>query len=818
MGKWNTIVRAGGSLLGKTIEKASPRLASRFGSGLAVTDKKLVRYIAKSGEAKRFTVVQHASSASERKAVSGVLKDGNAVRSAGKGKQATLVYDELSGRTMSLRDAAREVRPYYARVRGQEYINKAAGVRLRNGEVRYTNSISPAYGLEGRVFDSASKSWVSSRNAYYHALGMDLKTYTGIRNSLTQVFGGRLGTFLANMYSRMFSVLSRSSAKVGTRTAERASSTAGEAAGEGAEKAARRGFFTRMRDSFRSRMSARQEAKAASAAEAEESRAAREINGYEKEIARYSNSSKAVPRVGENKYMSPSKGKEVSAKEALEEVRKISADKLNQARMRYVNTYNGKGRFLSPGTKKADKIFQTPVGRQAQKQGKVFWDAEKKEFVSAKEACSRLESASKKTFSEAQGAKAGEKAVENVSEKAKTAKDLATEEGKRFSVTPEMYDKIAKSPERLTRLRSIQAKGNAFDAEKKTVEEMRNAANSMTCKTAQDSAEKAKLIAQAAEMDAKIEEKMIANDAALSDLLKETNKSALRKAGQEILRHPKIYGWGGLGLYLYGHKMVTGQGPLGWASDLLSDRDSDGTSKGLAKTIVDDALGDGTTDKVKETAQTMTDKSAPVVVHGVRKVINGVEYVFSQAQGVWEGGKKIAEGGSLEAQRLYDTYVRNGGSSDGQGQSIATVDGNGMPTQTNPNAALQYDSGTNSWVYRDNGQYGDITDQNSMLQRPGTAGQVAMNAVNKATDYVTGKNLTGLDIAKLITTGYMTFIARQPIIKAAGIALGAVISHDINNRQQQQQQSQQQQQQTAQQVYNQYQQQADEAATVHRSL
>lgn len=461
--------------------------------------------------------------------------------------------------------------------------------------------------------------------------------------------------------------------------------------------------------------------------------------------------------------------------------------------------------------------FSSKAAQTARERGKTIFDTETKRFITPKQAAKQVW-ADERVAMQSASRTGGPKTAKEIAEVARKAATT----NKHYPVSEEMYDHM--KPYQQERLRAIQLKEEGFAERRKAIEEMRRAANSIPSKTAQDAAERSRLLSDAAKEQSQLTEDIAKNQLEFANLVREADKSIFRKTGEFALQHPKLTGWGSLGAgYLVYHN-ITGKGAFGIANDVLGDkvpkrdkdgnivRDKDGNIEyvktGLVPTVVDVAFGQGTSDK---TADFIQNQVAPPLVRGTHYVVNGVDYVFDQAGNVWNGIKMIAAAGSKNASEIAD-YIRNNVHDINGGQRSS------VPQYT-------WDSQTNGWVDNGTGYYHDPSAQsypqyNGGVQSnqsfgQGLGGQM-MNTLNSASNYVTGQNVSKIDLGKLIAASLLTFGRFGLIGKIGGLALGGMTAHDINTRGEQQQMTQQQQQQYASQLYNQ--QSKQEAEAVHRGL
>lgn len=858
------LLKLGSKALGKGLEKVSPKLASRIGgSGLKVDNKLLAKYIEKSGQSGRFTIVSEASSKGERNIIGKTFKGESAVTRPKAGERVhTVLKDNITGERISLRQAASRVHGNYVQRHTAEMAESVAKRTGYKATVRMEPVKGGMFVPRSVVYNNVRRGYVPLRSEFNSTLPP--RTFAALQQSLKANFGDRLGGFLANFYDRLFGMLGRNYKYAGAEA--RAAGTTVEGT---AEAAAKKNIWSRGWDAVQTRFNKAKESfigwrtknveagmssgakgkvpknwqevsdmanskvkgwvsgaedinnKSAKAVR-QEIADAKKYEAAEAEIAKYKTSASGLLK-GDKKYTYISAkegGKTIDSNEALKEIKEISKERLASTRASYVMDRMEKGFAQGRFEKNVADKFPSTIAESARNKGKVFYDTVTKQYVTAKQASKVVYEEELKSL-----AKTAEKAA---GAKPKTAKELADEmknkilSNKNYPVTEGMYNKMNQSQR--ARLMAIQGKEEAFEARRKAIDEMRKSADKIPSGKASEIEARTRLLGDIADKETKLNEDIAKNQQAFAELVKEADKSPVRKLGQEILKHPKIYGWGSLigGSLLY--KQVTGRGTFGQISDLVSDKDKDGNSKGVLPSATDGVFGGGTTEKMVNKVQEMYRDAKPKAISAGSYVVDGVKYVVDEARNVWQNGKEIAAAGTDEAAYWYDRFrnVTEPGQSQSVGQSQGGYGGNSQ--QPNPNSNYQY-SDYNGWVERQPGQWGDPSDSNSYVQARGTGQAQMVNAINKATDYVEGQNLNKFDIAKSILSAYMTFMTRSPWAKAAGVALGIGTAHDINTRNQQQQAQQQQaqqqqvQQQSASQSYNrQYQQQQDNEQYVHMSM
>lgn len=469
-----------------------------------------------------------------------------------------------------------------------------------------------------------------------------------------------------------------------------------------------------------------------------------------------------------------------------------------------------------------ENALDSSFAKSAKERGKTIYDTVSKRFITPKQAAKQVYA--KEAAERATAEAAAEKAVEKTAVKPKTAEEIAAEvrraatTNKNYPVSERLFDKMNAGQQ--SRLRAIQGREAGFEEQRKAIDEMRKAANGIKSERPQDIAERTRLLSDAAEKEAKLSEAVTSNKMEFANLVKEADKSTIYKVGEWSLAHPKLAGWGVLGAgYLLYHS-ATGKGAFGLANEVLSDKvpkrdengnvmyDKDGNviyeKSGVVSSAVDVAFGQGTSDQA---ADFVKGKVAPSVVNGAHYVINGVDYVLDEAKNVWENGKMVAAAGSRDAGRFID-YV-----------SDQFPDGKPQYS-TSPSPHYTYSSDVNGWVDNGTGSYHDPSSEPYPQTFVGNNGQgipgQVMTTLNNATNYVSGQNVSKIDLGKLIAASLLTFGRFGWVGKAGGLLLGGSAAHDINVRGQQQPVSQQQQQQYVSQLYNQ--QSEQEGEVVHRGV
>ena len=775
----------------KAMEKVTPRLASRLGgSGCHMGESTLLKYVKESSQASRFKIVGESSKGRVNKEAAKVFETGTG-HALSKTKRLML-YDVETARTVNLKQAAKMVYPDKAMRKSRMMIERLEGI---DKERFITGRTISQYGhFTNAVWDNSLKRHVPLRQYF----PTTRSTFNELQQSLRSAFGDSpIGKMLSSFFERIFRVprfvspAPKYGLTAGKETAERATTEAVEAAGrESAERAMT-------------------EAVEAAGKESAERATTEAVEAAGKESAERA-TTEAVEAAG----------RESAERVTTEAAAEKTAKKATARWTEWLKLHGALGEGSS--SRFVENALDSSFAKSAKERGKTIYDTVSKRFITPKQAAKQVYA--KEAAERATAESAAEKAVEKTAVKPKTAEEIATEvrraatTNKNYPVSERLFDKMNAGQQ--SRLRAIQGREAGFEEQRKAIDEMRKAANGIKSERPQDIAERTRLLSDAAEKEAKLSEAVTSNKMDFANLVKEADKSTLRKVVEWSLAHPKLAGWGGLGAgYLLYHS-ATGKGAFGLANEVLSDKvpkrdengnvmyDNDGNviyeKSGVVSSAVDVAFGQGTSDQA---ADFVKGKVAPSVVNGAHYVINGVDYVLDEAKNVWENGKMVAAAGSRDAGRFID-YV-----------SDQFPDGKPQYS-TSPSPHYTYSSDVNGWVDNGTGSYHDPSSEPYPQTFVGNNGQgipgQVMTTLNNATNYVSGQNVSKTDLGKLIAASLLTFGRFGWVGKAGGLLLGGSAAHDINVRGQQQPVSQQQQQQYVSQLYNQ--QSEQEGEVIHRGV
>ena len=807
----------------KAMEKVTPRLASRLGgSGCHMGESTLLKYVKESSQASRFKIVGESSKGRVNKEAAKVFETGTG-HALSKTKRLML-YDVETARTVNLKQAAKMVYPDKAMRKSRMMIERLEGI---DKERFITGRTISQYGhFTNAVWDNSLKRHVPLRQYF----PTTRSTYNELRQSLRSAFGDSpIGKMLSSFFERIFRVprfvspAPKYGLTAGKETAERATTEAVEAAGrESAERAMTEAVEAAGRESAERAMT---EAVEAAGRESAERATTEAVEAAGRESAERA-TTEAVEAAGkESAEHATTETVEAAGRESAERVTtEAAAEKTaKKATARWTEWLKLHGALGEGSSSRfVENALDSSFAKSAKERGKTIYDTVSKRFITPKQAAKQVYA--KEAAERATAEAAAEKAVEKITVKPKTAEEIAAEvrraatTNKNYPVSERLFDKMNAGQQ--SRLRAIQGREAGFEEQRKAIDEMRKAANGIKSERPQDIAERTRLLSDAAEKEAKLSEAVTSNKMDFANLVKEADKSTLRKVVEWSLAHPKLAGWGGLGAgYLLYHS-ATGKGAFGLANEVLSDKvpkrdengnvmyDNDGNviyeKSGVVSSAVDVAFGQGTSDQA---ADFVKGKVAPSVVNGAHYVINGVDYVLDEAKNVWENGKMVAAAGSRDAGRFID-YV-----------SDQFPDGKPQYS-TSPSPHYTYSSDVNGWVDNGTGSYHDPSSEPYPQTFVGNNGQgipgQVMTTLNNATNYVSGQNVSKTDLGKLIAASLLTFGRFGWVGKAGGLLLGGSAAHDINVRGQQQPVSQQQQQQYVSQLYNQ--QSEQEGEVIHRGV
>ena len=853
----------------KAMEKVTPRLASRLGgSGCHMGESTLLKYVKESSQASRFKIVGESSKGRVNKEAAKVFETGTG-HALSKTKRLML-YDVETARTVNLKQAAKMVYPDKAMRKSRMMIERLEGI---DKERFITGRTISQYGhFTNAVWDNSLKRHVPLRQYF----PTTRSTFNELQQSLRSAFGDSpIGKMLSSFFERIFRVprfvspAPKYGLTAGRETAERATTEAVEAAGrETAERATTEAVEAAGRETAEratteaveaagkeSAERATTEAVEAAGRETAERATTEAVEAAGKESAEHA-TTEAVEAAGKESAERATTeaveaaGRESAERATTEAVEAAGRESAERAMTEAVETAGRESaeRATTEAEKAAKKAtarwtewlklhgalgegsssrfvenaLDSSFAKSAKERGKTIYDTVSKRFITPKQAAKQVYA--KEAAERATAEAAAEKAVEKTAVKPKTAEEIAAEvrraatTNKNYPVSERLFDKMNAGQQ--SRLRAIQGREAGFEEQRKAIDEMRKAANGIKSERPQDIAERTRLLSDAAEKEAKLSEAVTSNKMDFANLVKEADKSTLRKVVEWSLAHPKLAGWGGLGAgYLLYHS-ATGKGAFGLANEVLSDKvpkrdengnvmyDNDGNviyeKSGVVSSAVDVAFGQGTSDQA---ADFVKGKVAPSVVNGAHYVINGVDYVLDEAKNVWENGKMVAAAGSRDAGRFID-YV-----------SDQFPDGKPQYS-TSPSPHYTYSSDVNGWVDNGTGSYHDPSSEPYPQTFVGNNGQgipgQVMTTLNNATNYVSGQNVSKTDLGKLIAASLLTFGRFGWVGKAGGLLLGGSAAHDINVRGQQQPVSQQQQQQYVSQLYNQ--QSEQEGEVIHRGV
>ena len=807
----------------KAMEKVAPRLASRLGgSGCHMGESTLLKYVKESGQASRFKIVGESSKGRVNKEAAKVFETGT--RHASPKTKRLMLYDVETARTVNLKQAAKMVYPDKAMRKSRMMIERLEGI---DKERFITGRTISQYGhFTNAVWDNSLKRHVPLRQYF----PTTRSTFNELRQSLRSAFGDSpIGKMLSSFFERIFRVprfvspAPKYGLTAGKESAERVTTEAVEAAGrETAERVTTEAVEAAGRETAER---ATTEAVEAAGKESAERVTTEAVEAAGRETAERA-TTEAVEAAGkESAERAMTEAVETAGRESAERVTtEAAAEKAaKKATARWTEWLKLHGALGEGSSSRfVENALDSSFAKSAKERGKTIYDTVSKRFITPKQAAKQVYA--KEAAERATAEAAAEKAVEKTAVKPKTAEEIAAEvrraatTNKNYPVSERLFDKMNAGQQ--SRLRAIQGREAGFEEQRKAIDEMRKAANGIKSERPQDIAERTRLLSDAAEKEAKLSEAVTSNKMEFANLVKEADKSTIRKVVEWSLAHPKLAGWGGLGAgYLLYHS-ATGKGAFGLANEVLSDKvpkrdengnvmyDKDGNviyeKSGVVSSAVDVAFGQGTSDQA---ADFVKGKVAPSVVNGAHYVINGVDYVLDEAKNVWENGKMVAAAGSRDAGRFID-YV-----------SDQFPDGKPQYS-TSPSPHYTYSSDVNGWVDNGTGSYHDPSSEPYPQTFVGNNGQgipgQVMTTLNNATNYVSGQNVSKTDLGKLIAASLLTFGRFGWVGKAGGLLLGGSAAHDINVRGQQQPVSQQQQQQYVSQLYNQ--QSEQEGEVIHRGV